>query len=146
MNPHRVIKLFYGFQFFFSLLLWTPVFIAYQQRMGLSDEQIYGIQSIYYIAFCLLELPTGYLADRWSQRKCLLSGSLLLVGSNLLVVFEPTYAGFLWHWLSIALSRSLISGATQCSELSYSRNGSMMNSRISDRLSAGCTVSSLTEV
>lgn len=119
MNPHRVIKLFYGFQFFFSLLLWTPVFIAYQQRMGLSDDQIYGIQSIYYIAFCLMELPTGYLADRWSQRKCLLSGSLLLVFSNLLVVFQPNYAGFLWHWLSIALSRSLISGAASAYLYNY---------------------------
>lgn len=119
LNPRRVIKLFYGFQFFFSLLLWTPVFIAYQQRMGLSDDEIYNIQSIYYIAFCLMELPTGYLADRWSQRKCLLSGSLLLVASNLLVVFMPTYGGFLWHWLMIALSRSLISGAASAYLYNY---------------------------
>lgn len=119
MNPHRVIKLFYGFQFFFSLLLWAPVFVAYQQRMGLTDDQIYDIQSIYYIVFCFLELPTGYLADRWSQRKCLFTGALLLVASNLLVVFQPTYQGFLWHWLSIALSRSLISGAASAYLYNY---------------------------
>lgn len=119
MNPRRVIKLFYGFQFFFSLLLWTPIFVAYQQRMGLSENQIYDIQSIYYVAFCLLELPTGYLADRWSQRKCLMTGSLLLVFANLLVVFRPDYAGFLWHWLSIALSRSLISGAASAYLYNY---------------------------
>lgn len=119
MNPHRVIKLFYGFQFFFSLLLWAPVFYEYQKKMGLSDAQIFEIQSLYYIAFCLMELPTGYLADRWSQRKCMISGALLLVVSNLLVVFVPTFGGFLGHWMLVALSRSLISGASSAYLYNY---------------------------
>ncbi|MEW6278739.1 MAG: MFS transporter, partial [Candidatus Eremiobacterota bacterium] len=119
MDVRRVILNFYGFQFFFSLLLWAPVFYEYQKKMGLSDEQIFGIQSIYYLAFCLFEIPTGYLADRWSQRKCMISGSLLLVAANLLVIYEPSYHGFLAHWLLIALSRSLISGASSAYLYNY---------------------------
>lgn len=108
----RLITLYNGFQFFHGLLLWLPVFYEYQKRMGLSDQQIFGIQSVYYIAFCLMEIPTGLVADRWGYRRCLKLGAVLLVFSNLLPVFAPTYWGMLVHFLVIALSRSFISGAS----------------------------------
>lgn len=114
-----VIKLFYGFQFFFSLLLWHPIFYEFHKRMGLDDGQIFGIQSIYYLAFTLFEFPTGFLADRWSYRKCLILGGAVLVASNLLPVFAPSYAGFIAHWLGIALARSLISGAASAYLYTY---------------------------
>ncbi len=92
--------------------------------MGLSDAQIFGIQSVYYIVFCILEIPTGYLADRWGYSQCLKLGSFVLLVSNLLPVFETTYAGFLAHFLLIALSRSLISGALSAYLYEYLlRNG-----------------------
>jgi len=108
----KVIWTFYGFQFFFSLLLWLPIFYEYQKQIGLTDTQIFSIQSIYYIAFCLLEIPTGFMADRFGHRHCLISGAVLLVICNLLPIFMQSYAGFLAHFLLIALSRSLISGAS----------------------------------
>jgi nitrate/nitrite transporter NarK len=108
----RVVRLYYGYQFFFSLLLWLPIFYEYQKRMGLSDGQIFAIQSIYYIVFCFLEIPTGMAADRWGHRQCLRWGSVVLVVSNCLPIFTPTYPGFLWHFLLIALARSLNSGAS----------------------------------
>lgn len=108
----RVIRLFYGFQFFFSLLLWLPIFYEYQKKIGLDDHQIFAIQSIYYIAFCLMEIPTGLLADRFGYRRCLRWGAGLLVLTNLLPIFVQNYSGFLWHFLLIALSRSFISGAS----------------------------------
>lgn len=108
----RAIRLFYGFQFFFPLLLWLPIFYEYQRRSGLSDAQIFSIQSVYYVAFCLLEIPTGMLADIWGYRRCLLYGSLTLLLGNLLPILSPNYVGFLTHFLLIALSRSFISGAS----------------------------------
>jgi len=108
----RVVRLYTGFQFFFSMLLWVPFFYEYQKTSGLSDMEIFGIQSIYYLAFCLLEFPTGFLADAWGYRACLRLGAGVLIGSNLLPVFLPTYLGFLAHFLTIALARSLISGAS----------------------------------
>lgn len=111
--PNRLlgVRAYFGFQFCFSLLLWAPIFYEYQRRMGLSDAQIFGVQSIYYLAFCLCELPTGWLADKIGYLYCMRLGGVVLVVANLLPVFTPTYHGFLWHWLLIALSRSLISGA-----------------------------------
>jgi MFS family permease len=113
MNPavRRAVWLSYTFQFFFGLLLWLPVFYEYQRQIGLSDEQIFGIQSIYYIAFCLLEIPTGMVADRFDYRHCLVAGGVVLIAANLTPVFLVSYTGFLVHFLLIALARSLVSGA-----------------------------------
>jgi predicted MFS family arabinose efflux permease len=107
----RAVRLTYGFQFFFGLLLWIPVFYEYQKQLGLSDAEIFGIQSIYYIAFCLLEIPTGMVADRFDYRTSLWLGASVLVVANLVPVLAGNYTGFLVHFLLIALARSLISGA-----------------------------------
>src|ERR1700752_4158415 len=98
----KVVRHYYGFQFFFSLLLWLPIFYEYQKRMGLSPTQIFDIQSIYYIVFCLLEIPTGMVADFFGHRNCCRLGALVLVVSNLFPIFLPSYAGFLVHFILIA--------------------------------------------
>ncbi|MGH8793043.1 MAG: MFS transporter, partial [Stackebrandtia sp.] len=107
----RVLWGSYAFQLFFGLLLWVPIFYEYQRDLGLTDEQIFGIQSIYYVAFCLLEIPTGLIADRFDYRHALAAGGAVLVAANLLPVLSPTYGGFLAHFLLIALARALVSGA-----------------------------------
>ncbi|MGW1893877.1 MFS transporter [Streptomyces sp. NPDC002004] len=107
----RIIRLNNGFQLLFNLLWWMPVFYAYQRDAGLSDGQIFGIQSIYYVAFCLFEIPTGIVADRIGARNCLRAGAVVMTAANLAPVFAPSYTGFLAHFLAIALGRSLTSGA-----------------------------------
>lgn len=107
----RVIKLYHAFSFFFSLLFWAPIFYEYQRQMGLSDGEIFGIQSLYYLAFCFLELPTGYLADRFGHRQSLRWAAAILTVANLFPIFFTTFAGFLCHWLLVAVARSLMSGS-----------------------------------
>lgn len=118
----RGVRAYFWFQFFFSMLLWAPIFYEFHVRMGLSDKEIFGIQSIYYIAFCAFELPTGYLADTVGYTRCLRWGAAVLVGANLLPVFVPTYGGFLGHWLGVALARSLVSGAASAWLYEYLRH------------------------
>jgi MFS family permease len=108
----RVTRLYYGFQFFFGMLLWVPIFYDYQRKVGLGDSEIFRIQSIYYLAFCLMEIPTGFLADFWGHRLCMKSGAAVLTVANCLPIFLPSYNGFLAHFLLVALARSLISGAS----------------------------------
>ncbi|MGA4844951.1 MFS transporter [Streptomyces sp. G5(2025)] len=110
-TARRVIRLNYGFQLLFNLLWWMPVFYAYQKAAGLSDGQIFGIQSIYYVAFCLFEIPTGLIADRIGTRNCLRAGAVVMTAANLAPVFSASYTGFLVHFLAIAAGRSLTSGA-----------------------------------
>ncbi|ROQ59310.1 putative MFS family arabinose efflux permease [Streptomyces sp. 840.1] len=110
-TARRVIRLNQGFQLLFNLLWWMPVFYAFQKEAGLSDGQIFGIQSIYYVAFCLFEIPTGLIADRIGTRNCLRAGAVVMTAANLAPVFSPSYTGFLVHFLAIAAGRSLTSGA-----------------------------------
>ncbi|WP_442806096.1 MFS transporter [Streptomyces sp. NBC_01257] len=110
-TARRIIRLNYGFQLLFNLLWWMPVFYAYQKAAGLSDGQIFGIQSIYYVAFCLFEIPTGLIADRIGTRNCLRAGAVVMTAANLAPVFSASYTGFLLHFLAIAAGRSLTSGA-----------------------------------
>ncbi|MFE1883216.1 MFS transporter [Streptomyces diastatochromogenes] len=113
MTPaaRRIIRLNNGFQLLFNLLWWMPVFYAYQRAAGLSDGQIFGIQSIYYVAFCLFEIPTGVVADRVGARTCLRAGAVVMTAANMVPVLAPSYTGFLVHFLAIAAGRSLTSGA-----------------------------------
>ena len=117
----RVIRLYYWYQFTFTLLFWIPVFFEYQRRMGLSDSEIFRIQSIYYAVFCLLELPTGYFADRFGYVRSMMLGSGTLVVANLVAVYVTTFSGFTVHWLLIALARSFVSGAASAYLFEYLR-------------------------
>ena len=108
----KTIRLYYIFQFFFPLLLWLPIFYEYQKRMGLDDSQIFGIQSLYYLAFFVLEIPTGAFSDIWGYRRGLRIGAAALVISNLLPIFVTSYSGFLIHFILIAIARSFVSGTS----------------------------------
>lgn len=108
----RFVRQYTLFQFFFGLLLWAPVFYEYQKRMGLNEAEIFQIQSLYQIVFCFLEIPTGWFADRFGHLRSLRTGAVVLIIANLLPVFAVDYAGFLTHFILIALSRSFISGAS----------------------------------
>jgi len=111
-DSNKFLYSYTAFQFFYTLLVWVPIFYEYQKQSGVTDLQIFHIQSIYYLIFCLLEIPTGYLADRLGYKNCLLAGSLTLIFANLFPIFLQNYSGFLWHFLLIALSRSFVSGAS----------------------------------
>ncbi|MFI1980348.1 MFS transporter [Streptomyces wedmorensis] len=107
----RVIRLNNAFQLSFNLLWWMPVFYDYQRRSGLGDAEIFRIQSLYYLAFCFLEVPTGLIADRVGARRCLRLGAAVMIVANVLPAVRPDHTGFLVHFLLLAAARSLVSGA-----------------------------------
>jgi MFS family permease len=107
----RVVHNYYGFQIFFPLLIWVPIFYEFQRRTGLSDTEIFNIQSIYYLVFSALEIPTGFFADKKGYRASLILGAIILVAANIVPVALTTFIWSLLHWCLIALSRALISGA-----------------------------------
>lgn len=111
-RPERAVILYWAFQFFFSLLVWLPVFYEIQKRVGLNDAQIFGIQSAYYLAFTWLELPTGFIADLLGYRRCLRAGAAVLILSHVAVLVAPGEGGFFWHFMLLALARSFVSGAS----------------------------------
>lgn len=110
-DKRHVVHLYLAFQFCFDLLIWLPVFYEFQREIGLSEEQILGIQSLHYLAFVIFEIPTGYLADRFGYQHSLRWGGFLFFLCNLFPIFWQNATGMTIHFVMIALSRSLISGA-----------------------------------
>lgn len=108
----RIVRGYYGFQIFFALLFWVPIFYDYQRRIGLDDGAIFQIQSLYYFVFCVLEIPTGYFADRWGRLTSMRAGAWTLVLSNVLPFAWPSWGGMLAHFVLLALARSFVSGAS----------------------------------
>ena len=118
--PNRLRRSYLGFQICFALLFWHPIFYDFQKRLGLSDREILGIQSLYYVAFCLFEFPTGFLADRLGRRLSARLGAVIAVLANILPALcveigglsqRSLYWGMLTHFMALALARSLVSGA-----------------------------------
>jgi len=107
----RIQTSYLAYSFFYQLLFWVPIFYEVQRLAGLSEPQIFTIQSWYYFAYFVFEIPTGLLADRIGSRACLLWGGIILTAANALPVVSMEYVPFFVHFLGIGLARSLLSGA-----------------------------------
>lgn len=110
--PTQWIRAFAAYQFLIGLYLWLPIFYEYQRAVGLTPQRIFAIQSAYYVLFCVLEIPTGWLADRFGTLRCLRAGAIAGAVANFWPVAHVTATGFMIHFALIALSRSLVSGAS----------------------------------
>lgn len=108
----KLILYYYGFQFSFTMLFWIPIFFEYQKRTGMTEEGIFQIQSLYYLAFFIFDIPTGYIADRFGHLKSMKLGSVLLIVANVIPLLQVTYPAWLLHWVMIALARSFFTGAS----------------------------------
>jgi MFS family permease len=91
---------------------WVPVmFTAFTVDRGFSAAQYLQLWSAYYLAMVSAELPWGWVADRWGQRRLLVLGPLWL-GACFIALGELT--GFRACWLLLAATgagHAMISGA-----------------------------------
>jgi MFS family permease len=88
------------------LLWWT-------QEKQLSPVTVAGIIAAGDLAILLLEIPTGWLADRFGHRASLLTGSLIQIAGMLLCWLGVGVPGLLAGCLCIALGDCFRSGADQ---------------------------------
>ena len=64
----------------------TPGFyLFFREECGLDLSQILGIQCIYAFAVFILEVPSGYIADCFGRRRCIILGSWLRAGAVVLL-------------------------------------------------------------
>ena len=92
-------------------LLVMPVIVPFFQSNGLSQSEIFLLQSAFAVAILVFEVPSGYFADRFSRKHSLLLGAILsILGFSL---YALAY-GF-WPLLAaeevLGIGASFISGA-----------------------------------
>jgi len=93
----------------FSLVM--PVIVLFYGEHGLGLHDVFILKSVYSIAAVVLEIPSGYLADVWGRKKCLILGCLLFFIGYLCYSLTASFYAFLIAELLLGLGQTLVNGA-----------------------------------
>ncbi|MDJ0600322.1 MAG: MFS transporter [Crocosphaera sp.] len=88
-----------------------PTIMIFYEFHGLSIEQSIFLKTILSVSFFLLEIPSGYIADQWGRKFCLVFGSSIWVISWLIYCTQQTFLWFILAEFLTGIAGSLISGA-----------------------------------
>ena len=109
-DSQRNIRLLYLIKFAKWFMITMPIIGLFYNSNGLGEKDVYLIQAGYSLATALLEIPSGYLADRWGRRRLLIAGSLLGIAGYALYVGSHTFWGMFFAELVLGIGASFISG------------------------------------
>lgn len=93
----------------FTLVM--PIIVLFYKECGLDLADIFILKSVYSIAMVSLEIPTGYLADVWGRRNCLISGCILCFFGFTNYSLADTFVAFFISEILLGFGQSLVSGA-----------------------------------
>ena len=92
---------------------WFPIstIILFYESYGLNIEQIVLLKTILSLSVLVLEVPSGYIADLWGRKACLVVGSGIWVCSWLIYCTGGSFSEFAIAEILAGVAGSLISGA-----------------------------------
>lgn len=88
-----------------------PTIVLFYEHYGLNIEQIVLLKTILSLSILVLEVPSGYLADLWGRKACLVVGSGVWVASWLIYCTGTSFTAFAIAEILAGVAGSLISGA-----------------------------------
>lgn len=108
----RNIRLLYFFRFIGSFLVVIPILVPFFVEVGgLNQTQIFTLQSVYALLIVLLEVPSGYFADRFGRKRSLLIGSIVGALGLMIYSLASGFYPFLFAEALLGVGASFISGA-----------------------------------
>ena len=90
-------------------MAWLPVFFLYFSD-HLSLSEVLRLEALYYVAVVLLEVPSGYISDRWGRKVTLVFASSAFVISYLTFIISREFAVFAIAQLALATGMAFRSG------------------------------------
>lgn len=93
----------------FTLVM--PIIVLFYEKHGLGLQDVFILKSVYSVAAVALEIPSGYLADVWGRRNCLISGCILFFFGYLCYSFTSTFEAFLMAEILLGTGQTLVNGA-----------------------------------
>lgn len=105
------IHLLYVLKFSKWFMLFMPIIVVFFQDNGLNMQQIFTLKAISAVTIVVMEIPSGYMADRLGRRMTLVLGALLNFAGFLAYSMAHGFGMFIVAELFIGLSMSFISGA-----------------------------------
>lgn len=96
------------FSKWFSFVM--PIIVLFYEKNGLSLQDIFILKSIYSVVAVAFEIPSGYLADVWGKRNCLIAGSILFFFGYLTYSFTDTFAAFICAEILLSIGQTFVNG------------------------------------
>lgn len=88
-----------------------PTIVLFYESYGLNIEQIVLLKTILSLSVLVLEVPSGYLADLWGRKACLVVGSGVWIASWSIYCIGASFTEFAIAEVLAGVAGSLISGA-----------------------------------
>ena len=103
---------FYLHQVLAGMFFYIPINVLFLQNNGLSLTEVMILQSIFSVIMVVLEIPTGYFADRYGRKRALVYAALSFFIAMSMYSIGYNFAQFLVAEIFLALGASLTSGTT----------------------------------
>ncbi len=94
-----------------SFMISMPIIVIYWQQHDLSMQDIFVLEVIFSFAIVVLEVPSGYFADRVGRRASLLLGSILGTLGFFVYYAAGGFFGFAVAEVILAVGAACMSGA-----------------------------------
>ncbi|MDR1981317.1 MAG: MFS transporter [Tannerellaceae bacterium] len=93
----------------FTLVM--PVIVLFYEDHGLKLQDIFILKSVYSITAVILEIPSGYLADIWGRKRCLITGCILFFTGYVCYSLTGTFSYFILAEILLGCGQTLVNGA-----------------------------------
>jgi len=99
---------FCGFRLLRNAYFHAGIIVIYLVNQGFSIADVLLLESIYYLARCVSDIPTGYIADKFSRKACLVASSIIAAVSysGFYLFPEFWFLAVLQVFLGVAISLS----------------------------------------
>jgi len=110
-SPRPVVAAFLAFRFCRSLYFHIAILVPFFLSKGLDLSDVFLLESVYFFAKVLFDVPSGLIADRLNKRLCIASSGFLASGGYCLVATGSSFEIFLLAQIILGISVALFSGA-----------------------------------
>lgn len=94
-------------------IFFIPILVPFYRENGISLAQLFQLEAVFSIEIVLLEIPTGYLSDRWHRKNTICVALLFSTVGWFLYSIGTTFLVFLIGEIIMGIGASLLSGTLE---------------------------------
>lgn len=143
----RNLMLLNNISFFRAFMVIMPIFVPLMQQYGLSMRDIMLVQSVFAGVLLLCEIPSGYIADRFGRKTCLVIGYAITGFGFTQIIWANSFLEIVLFEVTLGIGFSLFSGADIAlafeSEKAMAQSGQNAIARLMSWMNVGEAASAL---
>jgi len=105
------IKKIYAFNFFWLFSVLQPVLYPYYASLGVNMHQFFELQAAFGLTVALLDVPTGFLSDRFGRKPSIVTAGLFTGIAYIVLFYSKSFGLLLVHEILLGVALSFLSGA-----------------------------------